>query len=117
MKKLFVLLNHKLDEAQKEDAKISLNITEIVILTTEIWSKIPPESDSIDSYLSELKTRLKSEAKNGDYLLVQGDFGATYLMIQFALSLGVIPIYATTTRSEMQNMMTFKHHRFREYGK
>lgn len=117
MKTLFILLNHKLNEAQLADAKASLKIGEFVDITSDLWANIPPESPSIDNLLSEFKQTLQHKAQQGDYLLVQGDFGATYIMIEFARKLGIIPIYATTTRSVNDSGgRVFTHCRFREYG-
>ena len=110
MKTLFILLNHKLNEAQLADAKASLKIGEFVDITSDLWANIPPESPSIDNLLSEFKQVLQHKAQ-------QGDFGANYIMIEFARKLGIIPIYATTTRSVNDSGgRVFTHCRFREYG-
>jgi hypothetical protein len=55
----------------------------------------------------------------------QGDFGATYLMVRFALEQGLIPIYATTRRKAREESQAdgavklthhFQHQTFRKYG-
>ena len=69
------------------------------------------------------KDKLKSQAKAGDVLLVQGDFGATYNMIKFAKNMGLIAVYATTKRivsecledGKVVTKREFKHARFRKY--
>ncbi|WP_322619321.1 CRISPR-associated protein Csx20 [Campylobacter californiensis] len=66
---------------------------------------------------------LKEQAKSGDILLVQGDYGATYNMIRYAKILGLTPVYATTIRIASEQMedgkvvikREFRHERFREY--
>jgi hypothetical protein len=54
---------------------------------------------------------------------VQGDFGATFAMIQFAYKLGMLPVYATTQRRAVESRdgdkivttRVFEHVRFRIY--
>jgi len=64
-------------------------------------------------------------AQPGDLVLIQGDFGATCLMVEYARSLGLTPIYATTARisedkilpdGSVQTVRRFVHRRFRKYG-
>lgn len=116
-------MNHTLLPVQEEDAKKSLYIDTTITLSDEAWSHISPEVETIQEALSHYKEHLSHDAKKGDYLLVQGDFGATYHMIRFARSLGLIPIYATTKRHATQEIVDgtiitkreFIHVRFREY--
>lgn len=123
-KTLFILLNHKLNDEQRSEARTRFGIENFIDLTNEKWSNIPPELECLDEILKEFKSALKSSAKSGDYLLVQGDFGATYTMIRYALNLGIIPIYATTKRvviEKVENGVTiskksFVHERFRLFG-
>ena len=72
-----------------------------------------------------LKKWLASSTKPLDYVLIQGDFGASYLLIQFALSHDLIPVYSTTARQAVESMQPdgsmkvehlFKHQIFRKYG-
>ena len=122
-KTLFILLNHELTEAQKSESTKRFNITNFTNITNEKWGNIPPNAERLDEFLGDFKTALKSNAKKGDYLLVQGDFGATYAMVRFAISLGVTPIYATTKRISVESIENgikvtkkiFAHERFREY--
>ena len=60
-----------------------------------------------------------------DYVLVQGDFGACCLMVDYARRLGLLPIYSTTRREVHEECLkdgsirlvrSFRHVRFREYG-
>lgn len=122
-KTLFILLNHKLTDAQKSEAEKRFGIKRFVGLTNEKWSNIPPELDNLSEFLSEFALSLKSNAKKGDYLLIQGDFGATYALVRFALNLGITPIYATTKRISLESIengvkiikKSFIHERFREF--
>ena len=122
-KTLFILLNHALTDAQKSEAKERFNIEKFVNITNEKWSNIPPQIDNLSDFLSEFALTLKSNAKKGDYLFIQGDFGATYTLVRFAINLGITPIYATTRRIYVEVIengekiikKSFIHERFRAF--
>jgi uncharacterized protein MJ1673 len=123
MKTLFILMNHVLTPEQEEDARKNLNITKFVNIADLNWGNIDPSEKSIIKTVKIYKDMLKSQAKAGDMLLVQGDFGATYNMINFAKKMGLNAIYATTKRIVSEYIedgivvtkREFKHARFREY--
>ncbi|WP_169940379.1 CRISPR-associated protein Csx20 [Campylobacter sp. RM15925] len=123
MKTLFILMNHLLTKEQEKDAIENLNIDNFVVIGDENWGNIDPANKSILSGIESYKDKLKEQSKFGDVLLVQGDFGATYAMANFAKSIGLIPIYATTRRIVSKQVedgkliikREFKHERFREY--
>jgi hypothetical protein len=125
MKKLFVLMNHNILDSQIKEAKEALNIGEIIILSNEAWANVDPLKNSILSDVAQYKNRLLNESSRGDYLLVQGDFGATYNMVCFAFKHELIPIYATTQRKAYERITEgkiittreFIHARFRLYEK
>lgn len=125
---LFLFFNHTFTDSQRSDAEASLSVEQIVPLPEElqaIWSSVPPEVKEIRPVLEPIRDWLASEAREGDYVLIQGDFGATYLMVRVALELRLIPIYSTTVREadeELQPNGTvklthrFQHRMFRKYG-
>jgi len=126
MKKLFLLISHKLNSSQKESARKLYKVDEFVYLPLDLqslWSKVPPNIEKIREYLAPLKSYLKSNANNEDIVLIQGDFGTTYHMVDFAKKRGLIPIYATTKREVKEYMKDeklikesiFEFERFREY--
>lgn len=123
MKTLFILMNHLLTKEQEKDAIENLNIDNFVVIGDENWGNIDPANKSILSGIESYKDKLKEQSKFGEVLLVQGDFGATYAMANFAKSIGLIPIYATTRRIVSKQVedgkliikREFKHERFREY--
>lgn len=123
-KKMILLLSHKLSEEQIQDAKINWGVEEFITLPNELqklWSNFDAEAEKLD--LEAFKEFVKNEVKSGDVVLIQGDFGATFTMVKFALELGLVPVYATTNRkvievqvnSEIVKKSMFKHRRFREY--
>jgi len=126
---LFLIFNHQLTQAQEDDARSSLGIDRIVPLPPEIhdlWSAIPPDLPEISNYLSPVREWIEASSKPGDYVLIQGDFGACHLMVQFAQNRGLIPIYSTTRREAAEEpqpdgsvrlIHRFEHRIFRRYGR
>ena len=123
MKTLFILINHALTREQEEDARKNLNVDKFINIADEMWSDIDPSGKSVIKFVEAYKDKLKKQAKVGDVLLVQGDFGATYNMIRFAKNMSLIAVYATTNRIVSERVENgkvvikreFKHARFREY--
>lgn len=127
MPTLFLLFNHRLTPDQETDATQSLGVTECIYLPETLqplWSQVPPEAESLVAYLEPLRLWLSEQARAGDYVLVQGDYGATYLMVQQAFRLGLIPVHGTTARQTLEQVQpdgsvkierVFRHARFREY--
>jgi len=128
MPKLFLIFNHTLTPEQESDARASLGVDEIEEMPQElhgIWSNIPPDKPAIDSLLKPVKTWLAENAEPDDFVLVQGDFGACYLIVTFAFEKGLIPVYSTTLRQTRETRgpdgsinvsRTFKHLIYRRYG-
>lgn len=127
MHKMLLLFSHELTAYQREDADASLTTNEFVPLSPdlqELWRNIPPIKPMLSDYLEPFRRWIKENANLGDYVLIQGDFGAAYSMVNFAFSAGVIPVYATTKRESVETRMPdggvkleriFKHRMFRRY--
>lgn len=124
--KLHLLFNHTLTQEQLSDAKASILCEEFVTLPRELqelWSNVPSALESLEEYLKPIKEYARANVQKDDFVLVQGDFGATYIMVNFLKSLGAKPIYATTSRDVLEiregdkvvKKSIFKHERFREY--
>ncbi|MDY6822374.1 MAG: CRISPR-associated protein Csx20 [Thermodesulfobacteriota bacterium] len=126
---LFLLFNHHLTAEQEEDARKSLGVKEIVRPPDQvqaIWRQIPPDIPTISPFLEPVRQWLTAAAKAGDYVLVQGDFGACYLMVNFAFAAGLVPVYSTTRRQATETVQPdgkiqlthhFQHQNFRRYEK
>lgn len=126
MKKMFLLFSHNLTQIQIDDAKNNLDIEKFVSLSQdlqELWSNIPSDLIFIKEYLLPFRNFLKKNSNFGDVVLIQGDFGAVYQMVNFANDLGLKAVYATTTRvieeividEKTVKKSIFEHRRFREY--
>ena len=125
--KLFLLFSHTLTPMQIEDAKASLGVDEFVYLPDDIqalWSQIPADIADITPYLLPIKEYLQTHLSQEDLLLIQGDFGATYTMVDFVKSLGIKAIYSTNKRQAIEQRIDdkvikksiFVHAIYREYA-
>lgn len=126
---MLLIFNHRITRLQEEDARNSLGVERIVGLPADLqalWSRVPPNVPAIDEYLGPVKEWLEGRAAEGDYILIQGDFGACYLMVGFAFEKGLVPIYSTTEREAIEEYAEdgsvntfhrFEHRMFRIYGR
>jgi hypothetical protein len=127
-KTLFLIFNHRFTAAQEADASHSLGIDRVIYppaVVAKLWSHVPPEVPEILNYLRPVRDWLAANAIPGDYILIQGDFGACYILVSFAIEHGFIPIYSTTLREAIEEQQTdgtvrlvhhFDHQIFRRYG-
>lgn len=78
------MFNHQLTAAQQADAIASLDVGAIIGLPEELqslWKDIPPGLMRLRDYLQPFEQWPMSAAAPGDYVLIQGDFGACYLLV------------------------------------
>ena len=125
---LLLLFNHRLTHTQEVDARENLGVEQIVAPPSEIskrWAGVPPEIDDLGSWLVPVTRWLTEMARPGDYVLIQGEFGATLLVVNEAFRLGLIPVYSTSRRQAVEEHMpdgsvhlshVFTHVRFRRYS-
>jgi hypothetical protein len=126
LSKLFLLFSHEITDKQKEDAKESLNINQIIKLPETLqqkWSNIPAELESLKEYMLPFKNWLAENVNKDDYILIQGEFGAVYFIVSWAKNNNLNPVYSTTERiskevndgERVKSVKIFEHRRFREY--
>jgi len=127
-KNFLLIFSHTLTKAQLEDAK-SMGITSFVYLPEDlqnIWSNIRPDGDLPVSDLDRIVDWIDANSGEGDFALVQGDFGATYYIVNRCFEMGLVPVYSTTKRiaseenisaSEVGRQSVFEHVDFRRYVK
>jgi len=125
-RKLFVLMNHALTEEQEKEARQSMGVKEILSppgAVSKLWATVPPELDLGPHDLLHVFEWLE-DAKEGDLVLVQGEFGATFIVVDWCLDRSLVPVYATSKREvleermpdgEVKRVARFKHVRFRRY--
>jgi len=126
---LYLLFSHNLTPEQIQDAQENWQVKDFVALPENLqalWSNIPPELPYLHKHLQTLYDWLKQNCQKGDLILIQGDFGATYLMVQYAWQAQLIPLYSTTKRNIQEHILPdgsirterlFVHQRFRIYEK
>jgi len=127
MVNLFILLNHSINDIQKKDAR-NMGVKNFIVLPPDlqkIWQNISPAETKLASFLTPIKQWLSERAVPGDFVLIQGDFGACWLMVNFSFQNKLIPLYSTTERKvveienkdgSIQTIRQFKHVMFRKYG-
>ena len=124
---IFLIFNHDITPVQESDAYSSLGVQQTINMPPDLkdlWRQIPPALPEIRSYLNPLKDWLAGHARKNDYVLIQGDFGACFIMVNFAFEIGLIPIYSTTEREVAEEHKEdgtvnlshqFRHRIFRRY--
>ena len=129
MSRLLMLFSHILTDEQVKDAKETFHIEEIRYLPDDLqvqWSGVDPGLETLLAYAEPFMKWIRQSAEAGDFVLVQGDFGLTVLMVDFCLRNGLTAIYATTERKAVSRKMEdgtiqtsriFSHCRFRKYQK
>ncbi len=127
-RKMFLLFNHQLSSAQKIQAEKQFCIQQFFEMPPQLkrlWQQVPADTDTLSDYIAPFKTWLSDNTNQGDVVLVQGDFGVTYAMVQFAFGQNLQPVYATSVRTASEKIQAdgsiklvhiFNFCRFRQYG-
>ena len=124
--KLFLFFSHSLTYEQTKDLYKTFGDIEIVSLPDNLQfklSNVPPEIEDLGEYVRDFEKYLLYNSTNGDLVLIQGEFGVVYRLVEFSKSISLVPIYATTKRitkeivkdGKVVKTSEFKHIRFRMY--
>jgi len=124
--KLFLFFSHSLTDEQTKDLYETFGDIEIVNLPEELQfklSNVPPEIEDLGEYVRDFEKYLLDNSTSGDLVLIQGEFGVVYRLVEFSKSISLVPIYATTKRitkeiikdGKVVKISEFKHIRFRRY--
>ena len=125
VKKAYCLLNHSLTDNQIKELVEEYNISEIKYPDAELsvkWMQIPA-SKNLDMNVIKAVLVWIQDAEKDDVLIVQGEFGSTFYIVDYALKNGLIPVYAVTKRvaeekrngEEVVRQYIFRHCCFRKY--
>jgi hypothetical protein len=129
MRSLFLLFNHKLTDKQKNDAYSSLGVENIIDMPDDLkalWRQVPSNLTGVENHIAPVRNWLDSNSNPGDYVLIQGDFGVSYIMVKFALQNSLIPVYSTTAREAVEvhekdgsvkRIHKFNHVIYRQYAR
>jgi len=127
MKKICLLFSHNLTLEQKFDIENKLKVGKVYRLCEKLqglWSQVPTDKNlKFGDYLEEIELFLKTTLSAGDFVLIQGDFGASYHMVNFCKEQRFVPIYSVNSRLSrevlengiVKKYSEFKHEFFREY--
>lgn len=127
MPRTFCLLNHDLTQKQLCELKDKFASQTVLFPQKELslkWSQIDPEKSNEDIVLSVVCWLESYGAKKGDLFIVQGEFGATFKLVDYALKNELVPVYATTRRVAKESRCgevvrreyVFEHVCFKRYG-
>jgi hypothetical protein len=125
MPDIYCLLNHPLTPRQEAELQNSFGAGQINYPPPgikELWSKIPTARELTRVHLEPFTSWLK-EAAPGDAVVLQGEFNATFTLVDFTLRKGLIPVCAVTEcvsqekrEGEIgQKSSIFEHICFRRY--
>jgi len=124
---MLILTNHELNHDQRADAQNVLSVENFLYAPENIkeyWKNIPPQGLLEPQKLEPILQWIRKASVPGDYILIQGEFGASFYLVSFVFTIDRIPVYATTERkySEIKNKSgaverkhIFKHVQFRRY--
>lgn len=125
-KNMLLVFSHEITKKQKEEAKERFGTNNFIGLNDELlkkWSNVPPNLKGLEKYLEDIIEWIKENSKEGDYVLVQGDYGATIYVVNYCIEEGLVPVYATTKRKVVEKKVgekvklsrEFEHVMFRKY--
>jgi hypothetical protein len=127
MPQLILLFNHNLSDDQQISARQQLGATRFMSPPPhlqDLWGAIPADEPALRPLLTPITEWLDQVTESGDLVLIQGDFGACYLLVKHALEKHLVPVYATTTRVTKESVQAdgsvriehvFRHVCFRKY--
>jgi hypothetical protein len=124
-KSVFVLLNHQLTDRQRIELVKGFScavIEQTPAEAAQLWSAIPAEGELSGVPLEPI-TNWLGNASPGDVVVVQGEMGATFAVVTWALRRSLVPVYATTRRVAQEMRIgervtrthVFEHVQFRRY--
>lgn len=121
MKKIVLLFSHKLTSLQEKELNTKWNCEQIIYMPQDLkekWGNIDANTD-----LKSFKKYLKENLGKNDLVLIQGEWGATYKMVNYSKRKGYIPLYSSSKRDSTEfhegdkviKNSTFLHIKFVKY--
>ena len=107
------------------ELKNNFGVCEIILPNAEIsekWQAIPTESETEKEIIAPFLGFLLP-VKANDFLVIQGEFGATFAITDWALNRGIIALHSATERIAQEfrdgekvfRNYVFEHKCFRKY--
>lgn len=124
-KKVLALISHKILPEQEQELKNRFEIVDIKFLPEnlqQIWSNVLFD-DKYYTNLNEMIDYMLSILNEEDYVIVQGNWGYVYKLVEEAKKNKIIPLYAFSIRDSSEDIINgevvkitkFKHQCFVEY--
>ena len=125
MANVYCLLNHELTGKQIAELEEKYGASRILYPApslSESWAQVPV-TQVLDKGCIWAATDWLSSAKAGDVLVVQGEFGSTFMIVDYALNKGLVPLHAVSKRVAKEQregelvhrQYVFEHVCFRKY--
>lgn len=122
---MITIFSHQLTQPQIQDAQTNLHVDRFLYLPQELqklWSNVDTEQN-INHFLLPVKNFIVKNYEEGDSVLIQGDYGASYNLISFCKAKGYKTLYATTKRNSkeiirnntVEKVSYFSHISYKEY--
>lgn len=120
------LLNHTLTEQQLLELREKMVVQKILYPYEDLqakWALIPTDEVLPIAYYSEFIHWIDESSHEGDYIILQGEFGSTFYLVEYVFNRGLIPLHSVTQRvaeefrqnEVITRTYRFKHVCFRRY--
>lgn len=127
MKNAYCLLNHELTGRQTRELHARFGAETIAYPPAELsalWSQVPATRELDPAPVRSAARWLSDAARPGDILIVQGEAGSTFMLADWALRQGLVPVHAVTERvaheeregETVRRSYVFEHVCFRQYS-
>jgi hypothetical protein len=122
-----VVLNHQLSPEQREDARRRWGVYEFLTMPPHLaatWANIDPHGALDLDVATAIVDWVRSVAPVGSPVVVQGEAGMTFEVVNRLIVAGYVPVYATSERKVVETVLPdgstetrriFEHVQFRAY--
>ncbi len=108
---MILLFSHLLTNSQIQWARESLKVSDFISMPEELktqWAAIDPSVEDLIGIAGPFQDWLKSATVPGDFILVMGEWGTTYLLVQWCFKNDRIPVHVTGPRNVAEESVTEK---------
>lgn len=124
-RKALLLFSHQLTENQEKELVENFKVKKIVSLSSELqemWSNVSIKKNYKEN-LEKIKKYIEENFNENDVILVQGNWGYTYNIVEWSIEKKLVPVYSYTERNveeikdgeNVKKISYFKHVKFIEY--
>ena len=109
MRTFHLLFSHQLTSEQEDEVYLTLHCKRILPLPESLqtyWSQVPAAGELSIGIIKKFIDYLAMNSVEDDYVLIQGDYGMVFALVDWCLHYGRIPVYATTERHAVEKQKT-----------